>query len=247
VLRGAQGAYYLTTPQERAELMGELGVDVVITHPFNKEVAARSARDFMDDLYQHLGMHCLYVGHDFALGRGREGDIPALEKLGQQLGYVVHVLEPVELDGQVISSSRIRSALTEGDLEMANRLLGRPYSVSGPVVHGDGRGHSIGIPTANLDVWDGRLLPRPGVYACRAHLDGRTWRAVTNVGYRPTFENQPATPRVETHLLEFGQDLYGRQIDLSFVARLRDEQRFPNVQALVAQIQADIQQAREVL
>jgi riboflavin kinase/FMN adenylyltransferase len=247
VLRGVQGPYYLTTPQERAELIGSLGVDVVVTHPFTKDVAARSARDFMGDLHRHLAMHCLCVGHDFALGRGREGNIPALEKMGQALGYVVHVLEPVTIGGQVISSSRIRSALAEGDLETANRLLGRDYRVSGPVVHGDSRGHTIGIPTANLEVWPERILPRPGVYACRAHLGGRNWPAVTNIGYRPTFENRPVLPRVETHLLEFGQDLYGREMELSFVARLRDEQRFPDVQALAAQIQEDIRQARKVL
>lgn len=247
VLRGVQGAYYLTTLQERADLLGELGVDVVITHPFNKEVAARTARDFVTGLYQHLKMHCLCVGHDFALGRGREGNIAFLEHLGQELGYSLHVLEAVTVDGEAISSSRIRAALANGDLGTANRMLGRPHIVTGPVVHGDGRGHTIGIPTANLDVWPELILPRPGVYACYAHLDGRTWPAVTNVGYRPTFENQPALPRVETHLLEFGQDLYGKQMGLSFIARLRDEQRFPNVESLVAQIQEDIKQARRVL
>jgi riboflavin kinase / FMN adenylyltransferase len=247
VLRGRSGPYYLTTPGERAELLAECGVDVVVTQPFDHQVAAQSAREFVGRLVERLGLRHLCVGHDFALGRGREGDLPMLRRLGKELHYTVNVMRPIRLEGEVISSSRIRAALAEGDIATAHRLLGRPYTVGGDVVSGDGRGRTIGIPTANLQTWDGRLLPRVGVYACTAMVDGRNWRAVTNIGLRPTFDQQPGLPRMEAHLLDFSGDLYGRQVSLAFIAHLRDEQRFPDAQALVEQIHQDIHRARLII
>jgi riboflavin kinase/FMN adenylyltransferase len=246
VLRGRHGRYYLTTPEERAALLGEAGVDVVITHPFNLEISNLSAHDFMQRLQNHLGIKHLCIGHDFALGRQREGDLPSLVRLGEDFGYSVEAIPPVELDGQVVSSSRIRTALEAGDLETANRLSGRPFRLDGKVMHGDGRGKRIGIPTANLSFWEQHVLPKPGVYACTVKLNGRSYPAVTNVGYRPTFEGQPANPQVEAHLLDFDGDLYQQQLQLAFLSRLRDEQRFQNVEALVSQIHKDIQKAREI-
>jgi riboflavin kinase/FMN adenylyltransferase len=246
VLRGMQEPYYLTSPQERAELLGELGVDVVVVHPFNHEVAQLSAHEFVSRLHQHLGMQRLCVGHDFALGHNREGNIPTLEKLGVEFGYQLEVIGPISLSDQEVSSSQIRSALGEGDVEQAARLLGRPYKISGRVIHGDGRGSQLGIPTANLDVWPEQILPKVGVYACRARVGDRDLQAVTNVGVRPTFNAAPS-PLVETHLLDFEAHLYRQKINLAFIARLRDEQRFSGIPALVAQIQKDIQSAREIL
>jgi len=155
------------------------------------------------------------------------------------------VVQPVELDGQVVSSSRVRTALAEGDIEQAKRLLGRPYQLSGEVVHGDNRGRSLGFPTANLEVWSERTLPKTGVYACRACIEGKTLPAVTNVGFRPTFENQPLPARVEAHVLDFDGDLYRRTISLSFIQRLRDEVRFGDVQSLIEQMRKDIQTGRQ--
>jgi riboflavin kinase/FMN adenylyltransferase len=247
VLRNRQEPFYLTSPEERAVLLGELGVDVVITHPFNTQVANTSALDFITSLKRQLGLTHLCVGYDFALGHGREGNIDMLGELGQEFGYTLSIVQPVELDGEVVSSSQVRQALSQGDVERAQLLLGRPYQVGGQVVPGDGRGRTLGIPTANLDVWSGRLLPAVGVYACKAHVDGVAWAAVTNIGVRPTFEGQPDEPQIEAHLLQFNQDLYGQQVQLSFVSRLRDEKRFPNIQALITQINHDIQQAHEIL
>lgn len=247
VLRNRQGPFYLTTPDERAALLGEMGVDVVITHPFNLDVAGLSAHEFISRLHNRLGMKHLCIGHDFALGRGREGNFAVLQRLGIEFGYTVESLLPVELDGQVVSSSRIRAALAEGDVVLAGRLLGRPYQVRGEVIHGDGRGRTIGIPTANLELWNERLIPKSGVYACFAQIDGNTWQAVTNIGYRPTFDGQTVQIHVETHLLDFKQDLYGREIALSFVERLRDEQRFESIPELVEQIQRDIVKAKSIL
>lgn len=247
VLKKRQDSFYLTTPEERAALLGKLGVDVVVTHPFNLQVAALSAHDFMAYLQGHLRMTRLMIGYDFALGRGREGDANRLLELGQELGYTVELFKAFRLGDQVVSSSAVRAALAEGAAETAAGLLGRPYQVSGLVVPGDGRGRTIGIPTANLDVWSQRVIPRPGVYVCEASLNGKSLGAVTNIGVRPTFEPQTANLRVETHLLDFEGDLYGREIQLDFLARLRDERRFPNIEALVDQIHQDIRRGREIL
>lgn len=247
VLRKRQDLYYLTTPEERAEILEGLGVDVVITYPFNQEVANMGARQFLLELKAHLSPSQLWVGYDFALGRGREGDVPTLRKLGKELGFRLHVVRPVQAASQYVSSSLIRQKLAEGEVNTVTHLLGRPYRIDGVVIHGDGRGHALGIPTANLEVWPERALPKAGVYACKATIGGESWGALTNVGVRPTFEAQPVSPRVEAHLLDFDRDLYGQSIRLGFITRLRDEQRFPNVQALVAQIQQDIVRGREIL
>ena len=248
VLGHRRDPFYLSTPEEKAALIAALGADVLITHPFDREVAQRSASDFMADLSAHLGLKRLWVGYDFALGRNREGDIPTLRRLGERLGYTVHVVEAYRLDGEIVSSSRIRRALAEGDVTLAARMLGRHYAVPGEVVRGDGRGRTIGFPTANLAVWPKRMLPAAGVYACFAEVedDGR-YAAVANIGVRPTFERQPVAPRVEAHLLDFRGDLYGRRLRLHFVARLRPERRFPSPQALAEQIARDIAAARRLL
>jgi riboflavin kinase/FMN adenylyltransferase len=247
VLRKRQELFYITSPQERAEIMGNLGVDVVITHPFNHEIANMDARQFLTELKTHLVISHLWVGYDFALGRNREGNVPTLRKLGKELGYKLHVVKPVQDQNGYVSSSLIRKKLSEGDIHSVNQLLGRPFRMDGSVIHGDARGRALGIPTANLEVWPEHALPRAGVYVCRAYVGRESWGALTNVGIRPTFENQPVSQLVEAHLLDFDRDIYGQSIRLEFIARLRDEQRFPNVQALVAQIQNDILQGRAIL
>ena len=244
ILQNRKEPFYLTSPEKRAKLLGDLGIDVVITHPFSLDVAALTAQNFMTIVFEHLHPQHILVGYDFALGRGREGNAARLRELGEQLGYTLDIFQPVQLEGEIVSSSQIRSALAQGDVGKADRLLGRPYQLSGEIIHGDGRGRLLGIPTANLDVWAWHVLPKAGVYACRAHVADQVWDAVTNVGVRPTFENQLVPARVETHILDFKQDLYGRVVALDFIEHLRDEQRFPNVEALVAQINLDIQQAR---
>ncbi len=238
---------YLTTPEQRAALLGELGVDVVITHPFNKDVSQLTALEFMQLLKDRLGLAKLFAGYDFALGRNREGTVPRLRQIGQELGYTVHQIAPLETDGEPISSSRIRSALEAGDVATAAQMLARPYTLRGEVIHGDNRGRQIGIPTANLEVWSRQVVPKAGVYVCTARVGGQTWGAMTNIGVRPTFDNAGPIPRVEAHLLDFDDDLYGRELQLAFVERLRDEQRFPGIEALVAQIHDDIARGREIL
>ncbi|MEN8241336.1 MAG: bifunctional riboflavin kinase/FAD synthetase [Chloroflexota bacterium] len=249
VLRGPRESFYLTTPEEKAELLGELGVDLVITHPFNQEVAQMSAEDFIGQLVKHLTLAQLWVGYDFSLGRDREGNLPKLKEIGEkpEYNFSVHEVSALLSGGAVVSSSRIRSLLEAGDIESPASLLGRSFSISGEVVKGEGRGRKLGIPTANLSIAKERVVPGAGVYAGFVTHQGKSYPAVTNIGVRPTFEDLPVAPRAESHILDFNEDLYGEEINLSFIARLRSEMRFESVEALMAQINLDIEKAREVL
>jgi len=247
VLKKRTYSFYLTHPEEQAGLLGELGVDVVVSYPFTLQVAEMSAREFVTHLHSHLCFQRLIVGLDFALGKGREGNVATLSRLGEEYGFAVQTVMPVMNGGEVISSSQIRISLAEGDVDRVARFLGRPYRLSGTVVPGDGRGRLIGIPTANIDVWEEQALPKAGVYICSTHALGQKWSSVANVGYRPTFESTPVRPRVEAHLLDFWQNLYGETISLDFVQRLRDEQKFDSVEKLVTQIHRDIAKTRQVL
>lgn len=247
VLGKRSDPFYLTTPDQRAKLLGQLGIDVVVTHPFTRELSQKSALEFMQMIKASLDLHHLWVGYDFALGKGRQGTVPVLTEMGESMGYQVHVTQPVMLDGKVVSSSLIRNALAEGDVKTAARFLGRLHSLEGEVITGDGRGSKIGIPTANLEVPPELELPKPGVYACEVEMDTARHLAVTNVGYRPTFEKEPVQPRVEAHILDYTGNLYGKHIRLAFVDRIRNEMKFPGVQELVAQIHRDIETGRQIL
>jgi riboflavin kinase / FMN adenylyltransferase len=247
VLRNISDPYYLSSPDERAELLAELGVDYLITLPFTPELAAVSAKDFMQMLSTHLGLRRLWVGSDFALGRNREGDVPRLRQIGETLGFEVQVVNPITENGETISSSLIRTMLRAGRVSEAARLLGRNYAVPGEVIHGDGRGRSLGIPTANLAYWPQRLLPAFGIYANWLCIGSQCFPAVSNVGIRPMFVKPGSGPQVEAHVLDFDQDLYGQEVSLEFVEFIRSEQKFPSVDAMLEQIKLDILWAREVL
>jgi riboflavin kinase / FMN adenylyltransferase len=247
VLRGGSGPWYLTTPEQRAELLGDLGVDWVITHPFDQSVASLPGREFLARIHAHLGISQLWVGYDFAMGHGRDTDVDTLGALSQELGFTLQVAQAVKLDEGVVSSRRIRALLAEGDVAGAARLLDRPYTVEGTVIPGDGRGRQIGVPTANLQVWEEQALPGAGVYACYAEVEGQVYAAASNVGVRPTFDGSSARIHVEAHLLDYEGDLYGRQVTLAFVDRLRGEQRFSGIEALVNQIRLDIETTRGLL
>jgi riboflavin kinase/FMN adenylyltransferase len=247
VLRNIQGPFYLNSPQERESLLYGLGVDRVITLSFDRSLASLSATDFMQHLKEHLGVRHLLIGQNFALGRGREGNPVRLEEIGRELDYSIEVFPHLALGEKVVSSSVLRSHLFEGAVDLAAQGLGRYYAVSGEVIHGDGRGHSLGIPTANLPTSPEKMLPGIGVYAGWAIVDNQSWKAVANIGYRPTFEDIMSTARLEVHLIDFQGDLYGRTMRFEFAMRLRGEQRFPSIQLLLSQIEQDIQSARSVL
>jgi riboflavin kinase/FMN adenylyltransferase len=245
VLRPAHAPAELTTLEQKAELLAALGVDRLAILPFDPAVARLSAAEFAGTvLRETLGARRVVVGASFRFGRGREGDARALVELGAGLGFLVHAVAPVLEGGRPVSSSRVRSDLARGHVAEARALLGREHFVDGRVVPGDGRGRTIGVPTANLDP-ENEVLPAPGVYAGRCRLaEGGDWPAVVNLGRRPTFGGGALA--LEAHLLDFSGDLYGRRLRLAFHERLRDEQRFSSTEELVARIHDDVRQARAV-
>lgn len=247
VLEGFRPGFYLSTPDEKAELLGHLGVELVVTHPFDEEVRHIRAGAFVQSLVNHLKMAELWVGEDFAMGYQREGNVDFLRQQADTHGFGLRVVDLMDAGGERVSSSRVRAALARGDVAEAARLLGRPYRLTGQVVPGAQRGKTLGIPTANLAILPERAVPARGVYAGRACTqDAASIPAVVNIGVRPTFDGTDTTT-IEAHLLEFSGDLYGQTIMLDFVARLRDERQFGSAAELVAQIQADITQARGIL
>jgi riboflavin kinase/FMN adenylyltransferase len=247
VIRNIQGPYYLTSPDERAALLGELGVDVVITHPFNDDTRQIRAANFVDLLTRHLKMSALWATEDFALGYKREGNMAFLAEQGREKSFTVETIDLVFTDdnGERISSAKIRDLLAEGEIAKATDGLGRYYRISGEVVHGEKRGRKIGFPTANIDYWDLQVLPKNGVYACYARLGNETFKAMTNIGIRPTFDGQAVT--IEAHLLDFDRDIYGQHLELDFVAWLRGEAKFSGLDALIKQIGADVEAGRALL
>jgi riboflavin kinase/FMN adenylyltransferase len=230
----------------RLKRLGDLGIEHTLVLPFDHAMAEMSAREFIDEvLWDALHVRAMYVGPYTAFGRGRGGDTRLLASVGRELGYDVGEVEPVFVGGARVSSSRVRQAISDGDLAGVAQLLGRHHQLAGTVVPGDGRGRTIGVPTANLRD-DGGMLPPNGVYAAWAMLPGARQPAVVNVGVRPTFgETGPIT--VEAHLIGYSGDLYGRELSLAMVQRLRGEARFAGVDALVAQIKRDIRAAKRVL
>lgn len=242
VLHTLPPRFYLTTLDERVRLLAAQGIDLVITHPFDDEVRHIHAADFVDQLLATLDMKELWGGN-FALGYQREGDVPFLRRQGEMKGFTVETLdEPVMWDGEIVSSRRVRAALEAGELEEVSGCLGRYFCVRGPVVKGDQRGRTIGFPTANVAVWDEQLLPANGVYATYIWVR-ETWRpAATNVGVRPTVDGLKLT--VEAHILDFDDDIYGEDVRLEFVRRIRPEMKFAGLDALKAQIAADVEEVR---
>ncbi len=247
VLRGLTQPLYLTTPEERARYLGALGIDAVITLTFDYALANLTAEQFMKKMSAGVGLRQLWVGSDFALGRNRQGDLPTLSALGKQLGYSLQVTEDVKVDGERISSSRIRALLRQGSVEEAARMLGRPYALEGPVEHGEGRGKQLGFPTANVNYWAEKVTPAYGVYATWTWVDGQRVASVTSAGVRPTFDPPILQPRVEAYLIDYSADLYNRKVRVEFLKFLRPELRFNSAEALIEQMEQDTQNAREVL
>jgi riboflavin kinase/FMN adenylyltransferase len=237
---------YLSTPGEKAALLERLGLDILAILSFDQEMAQTSARDFIGRVRRHLHMAELWVGEDFALGRAREGDVEALRAIGQELGFTVRVIGPLTWQGQIISSTHIRSLLLKGKVRQAAQLLGRYPSLAGEVVRGSQRGHCLGFPTANLEVREERVIPADGIYAVYARLGEERHQGVANVGVRPSFEIGGARI-VEVHILDFEETIYGCDLVVEFVERLRDERRYANVEDLKAQIEQDVVQARRIL
>jgi len=237
----------LTLPDERAELLVERGVDVVITKRFTRELSTVTAYDFMSRLTRQLGLRHLLIGYDFALGKGREGNAARLTEIGSELGYTVEVISALSDESGVISSTEIRKLIEVGNVTEAARLLGHRYSLHGPVIHGDGRGRTIDVPTANISYSHDKMIPAKGIYACWAFLNDRKYQAAINIGTNPTFTPDKQLPNVEAHLLDFRQEIYGEDVRLEFVARLRNELRFDSVEKLLEQIWKDVEETKRIL
>lgn len=239
----------LTTVAERADLLEDLGLDRFVVIPFSMEFAQLSPEAYVRDvLVQRIGVQEITVGYDHRFGKDRAGDVDLLRELGATHAFEVDVIPPQEVDRDVVSSSSIRTLVgEEGAIEQANERLGRPYRLKGIVAHGEGRGRELGYPTANLALEDARkLIPKRGVYATTVTLpDGRQEGGMMNIGRRPTFDEMDVT--VEVHLLDFEGDLYGEQLSVQFLRRLRDEQKFQSAEALTAQLSEDEQRCRTVV
>lgn len=245
VLRPGVQVSYLTTPEQKVRLLKEQGVELVASLEFTQELSQVTASDFATMLVELLRMKGLVVGPDFALGQNREGDAAFLRQLGAEMGFWVETVEPQLLDGEVVGSRRIRDALRQGDVEACARLLGRSFSLAGSVVKGDGRGRQMGFPTANLEMGPQMIVPGDGIYATWASIGQVRYAAATSVGVRPTFG---LTQRVvEVYVMDLEVDLYGQQVEVEFVSRLRDQEAFPNVEALVEQMDRDVANARLAL
>lgn len=245
VVRGLKGRYYLTSPEQKAAELSKLGVYCVVTHPFDEQVRHMRAADFVDRLCKHLHMESLWVGSDFAMGYQREGNVAFLKSEGEHKGFTVQEIDLLLNDGEAISSTAIREALQAGEVYRAQDWLGRSYTITGTVVHGEKRGRKIGFPTANLETWSEQVIPANGVYATWVQIGDERFMAVTNVGVRPTFAGDDIT--VEAHLLDFNRDIYGQELSLSFETRLRPEKRFNGIDELVAQIKQDAENGRDYL
>ena len=238
---------YLTTPEERIALFESLGLDVLVLIPFTLEFAQTTAHDFVKLVVERLKMVQLWVGHDFAMGKNREGNVEKLAELGAEFNYTLREIEPFLLDGKVVSSSEIRQQLLAGNVRQATHLLGRYSSLTGKIVLGAQRGRTIGFPTANFAVPAERLVPANGVYATfvRRPDDDQRLASVTNVGVRPSFDGQGRT--VEAYIFDFDEDIYNQTFTLEFVERLRPEKKFDGIEALITQITQDAEQARSLL
>jgi riboflavin kinase / FMN adenylyltransferase len=233
----------LQTLDQRLANFEVLGLDQAIVIHFDREFASLPAEEFLADIVRdRLHAREVYLGKGFAFGKGRGGNIDLLRKMSGELGFMADEVEEVRLRGHRVSSSRIRERLAEGRINLARRMLGRPYGVEGVIVRGDRRGHTIGFPTANLHPHN-RVIPRFGVYATATLIDGKWRRSITNIGVRPTFEKD-VEPSIETYVFDLDQELYGDVLRVRFLHRIRDERKFAGIDELKAQIEKDIAHAQ---
>lgn len=247
VLRPENPPKLISTFEQKIEQIEHAGIDILICLPFTMELAATTATDFVEKiLVRAIGIKDLVIGYDYALGRGREGNIDFLRKKGREFGYSTHVVPAVEIDGMVVSSTNVRRLVSQGEMRKVARLLGRYYQTRGIVQKGMQRGGPVvGFPTANLKINNEDLCPRPGVYVVQAIYDTHCYGGVVNIGVNPTFGDQEL--RAEVHIFDFNRDIYGHPLKVNLIQRIRDEKRFSGPEELRAQICRDVKQARVIL
>ena len=245
VLRPGTEPSYLTSLDQRVDLIKQQGIELVVCLEFTLELAAVTATNFAKLLVDSLKMKGLILGPDSALGKDRQGDLAFMQQEGEQLGFWVASVEPLEIDGQPVKSRRIREAVASGNMAVCPDLLGRNHHLSGVVVLGDQRGRTLGFPTANIEVDPQILLPGDGIYATWAIIDGKRHQAATSIGIRPTFELSQRL--VEVYVMDFDGDLYGKTVGVEFVKKVRDQEKFDGLDALIKQINQDVDDCRQVL
>jgi riboflavin kinase/FMN adenylyltransferase len=247
VLRPSDAPQLINTYEEKIELLGQHGIQCVMEEPFSREFSNITPEEFVKKhLIESLGTHVLYLGYDFAFGKARSGSVETLKALAQENGIEIHVVPARKIGDKTVSSSLIRHSLEEGDIAFVNECLGRRFFLRGLVWRGEGRGRTIGVPTANMQTVQ-RKYPRVGVYATRTLWRGKWYSSVSNVGYNPTFKGDAddLPLKIETHLFDFEADMYGDEIQVDFLAYLRPEKKFAGVHELLAQMQLDFAAARE--
>lgn len=237
---------YLTSVDERLRLIEEHSVEFVVPITFDLELSKLRAAGFAALLQKHLRMTGLVIGPDFAIGHNREGDPETLASIGREMDFSVLVVDPlVDEKGQAVRSTTVREALSRGDLQSVAQQMGRNFSLEGTVVRGQGRGGPLGFPTANLEPPDGMAVPGDGIYATWAQIGSQRYMAASSIGVRPTFENSDRA--IEAFVLDFDGDLYGQQVRLEFVRRLRDEVKFDSIESLKEQVDRDVDNTKAAL
>ncbi len=241
------GIKLISTCEQKIELIGMSGIDVLVIIPFTKSFAATSAVQFVDEiLIKRIGVKHLFVGYDYAFGKGRTGDIPFLKRQGEEKGFSVTVIDAYYENEILVSSTKIRELVMAGDMAETKKLLGRYYQIRGEVQRGRQRGgKEIGFPTANLHVDEEDLIPKHGVYACQVICDGKCYGGVINIGLNPTFSENKLI--AEVHIFEFNQDIYGKPIKVNLLQFLREEKKFSGIEELSAQIARDVTRSKEIL
>jgi riboflavin kinase/FMN adenylyltransferase len=245
---GDAGIKLLTTLQERSEILEELGIDTMVVIPFDRDFSLMSSEEFIRDIiFDKIGVSEFVIGYDHHFGRNREGTIETIKRLGKELGFDAYVVSKQEVGDQTVSSTAIRNAISEdGNVEQAAKFLQRPYRLNGTVVHGDKRGKEIGFPTANIKPeHPEKIIPKDGVYAVKVRINGNWYDGMMNIGTRPTFDGKEQT--LEVNLFDFDENIYGKEIQVRFFNRIRDEKKFDGVEALVKQLKDDEKRARELL
>lgn len=235
----------ITSCDEKTRLLEDAGVDAVICANFTREFAEQDPDEFVKNvLHEKIGVAEIYIGHDYAFGKGRKGTISHLKELGKRYGFYVGVIEPVVIDDAVVSSSRIRQMILDGNVDNAAKLLGRNYALTGIVVKGAGRGRKLGFPTANIEL-PSELIPKDGVYAVKVKKGDKAYDGVANIGNKPTFKNERFG--VEAYLFDFNESLYNETLEIEFVKRIRNERAFKNAEELIAHMKDDVSAAKEIL
>ncbi len=247
ILRPDNPPKLISTLDQKIELIMAAGIDHLVCLPFTKEFAKTTADKFVTEiLFKRIGVEDLVVGYDYACGRGREGDIEFLKKKGEELGFKVHIIPPVTINGMIVSSTAIRKLVKKGNMRQVRKMLGRHYQIRGVVQKGKRRGGPVvGFPTANLSINPEDLCPKPGVYAVQVVHGDRLYDGVVNIGYNPTFGD--GRLGAEVHIFDFNKDIYGHEIKVNFIARIRDEKKFSGPKELAEQIRKDIEEAKEII